>query len=201
MSYQPSLLDILSATSSLASGCGPTPCVAQGGPTTAPSGQVPALANLSARQAKAEGLLMSGTCGQRGRISLASTRLQLSLESRLQAHPAWSGSTLYTLTWKMRATPSGRPICALRASALHTSGSASGGLPTPSGTSNHGKNHVAGRLDEWGGSSNPFRGTEFGRLHLPSFECWMMGLPAAWQQLTPTVTRSSRRSRKPSLKL
>lgn len=30
-------------------------------------------------------------------------------------------------------------------------------LPTPSGTSNGGKNHVVGRLDEWGGSSNPWR--------------------------------------------
>ena len=64
----------------------------------------------------------------------------------------------------------------------------SGLLPTPSGTSNHGKNHVAGRLDEWGGSSNPFRGTPIGKVHCPSFEGWMMGYPEAWHQLTDTET-------------
>lgn len=69
-------------------------------------------------------------------------------------------------------------------------------LPTPSGTSNHGKNHVAGRLDEWGGSSNPFRGTPLGRVHCPSFEEWMMGYPAQWTALTSSETPSRPRSRK-----
>jgi hypothetical protein len=44
---------------------------------------------------------------------------------------ASSGSTLYTLTWKHRATPSGQQICALRASAPRTSDSGSTGWPTP----------------------------------------------------------------------
>lgn len=57
-------------------------------------------------------------------------------------------------------------------------------LPTPSGTSNHGKNHVSGRLDEWGGSSNLWRGTEIGKLHCPRFEEWMMGYPDRWTELT-----------------
>jgi hypothetical protein len=65
-----------------------------------------------------------------------------------------------------------------------TGGTGSGLLPTPSGTSNHGKNHVSGRLDEWGGSSNPFRGTEIGKLHSPRFEEWMMGFPDRWTELT-----------------
>lgn len=64
----------------------------------------------------------------------------------------------------------------------------SGLLPTPSGTSNHGKNHVSGRLDEWGGSSNPFRKTEIGKVHCASFEEWMMGWPAQWTVLTPLET-------------
>jgi len=58
-------------------------------------------------------------------------------------------------------------------------------LPTPSGTSNHGKNHVSGRLDEWGGSGNPWRGTEIGKLHCPRFEEWMMDWPDQWTALTP----------------
>lgn len=44
------------------------------------------------------------------------------------------GSTLYTLTWKDRVTPSGRLICALRASGRHISDNGSGlwGWPTAS---------------------------------------------------------------------
>jgi hypothetical protein len=41
------------------------------------------------------------------------------------------GGTLFTLTWKQRATPVGHSISALRASARRTSGSGSTGWPTP----------------------------------------------------------------------
>lgn len=61
-------------------------------------------------------------------------------------------------------------------------------LPTPSGTSNHGKNHVSGRLDEWGGSGNIWRKTEIGKLHCPRFEEWMMGWPDQWTALMPLET-------------
>lgn len=60
-------------------------------------------------------------------------------------------------------------------------------LPTPSGCRS-GKNHVVGRLDEWGGSSNPWRGTETGKTRSPSFEEWMMGWPIGWSALTPLET-------------
>lgn len=63
-----------------------------------------------------------------------------------------------------------------------------GSLPTPSGTSNHGRNHVSGRLDEWGGSSNPWRGTEIGKVHCASFEEWVMGWPVLGGELTPLGT-------------
>jgi hypothetical protein len=66
-----------------------------------------------------------------------------------------------------------------------------GYLPTPSGTSNHGKNHVSGRLDEWGGSSNPWRGTEIGKVHCAAFEEWMLGLPFKWTELTEYETPKS----------
>ena len=70
-------------------------------------------------------------------------------------------------------------------------------LPTPSGV-NGGKNHTVGRLDEWGGSSNPFRGTEIGKVRCASFEEWMMGLPIGWTELTASVMASFRKSRKRS---
>jgi len=65
--------------------------------------------------------------------------------------------------------------------------SASGLLPTPSGV-NAGKNHTMGRLDEWGGSSNIWRGTEIGKVRCASFEEWMMGWPTGWSALTPLGT-------------
>ena len=128
MSDQLSLLDLLSATSSPALASGLTPCAEPDGPMIVLYGQDHVLANLSARQAKDQGLMMSGTCGPRSTTSSASAALQSSLVSKLQAKTASVGSTLYTLTWKQRDTPAGRLISALRASARRISDSASGGL-------------------------------------------------------------------------
>ena len=90
-----------------------------------------ALASLSARQAKALGLLTSGTYGRTSTGLSSSAALQSSLASRLQARTASLGSTLYRLTWKDRATPAGQSIPALRASARRTSDSDCTGRPTP----------------------------------------------------------------------
>ena len=135
MSHQLNLLDLLNATSSPGSGSGPTPCAEPDGQTTVPYGQDHVRANLSARQAKEQGLMMSGTSGPRFTTSSASADLTSSLVSKLQAKTASVGSTLYSLTWKQRDTPAGRSISALRASVRRISASASGGLehgwPTP----------------------------------------------------------------------
>ena len=72
-------------------------------------------------------------------------------------------------------------------SARPTAGTECGYLPTPSGTRS-GKNHVVGRLDEWGGSSNPFRGTSLGNLRCVGFEEWMLGWPVGWSKPTPLET-------------
>lgn len=131
MSYQTSLLDIPSVISSPELESGHMPCDKPDGLTTDQFGQAPALANLSARQAKAAGLMTSGTYGQRSTISSASADLASYLESRLRARTDLLGSTLYKLTWKARATPSGRLIPALRASVRRTSDSDYIGWPTP----------------------------------------------------------------------
>lgn len=57
-------------------------------------------------------------------------------------------------------------------------------LPTPSGV-NGGRNHTMGRIDEWGGSSNPFRGTAIGSICCPEFEEMVMGWPLGWTEPTP----------------
>ena len=91
--------------------------------------------------------------------------------------------------WKVSVTPAGRHLLSLQMPLGHyTKGKGSGWLPTPSGCSNHGKNHVCGRLDEWGGSSNIWRGTEIGKISSPSFEEWMMGFPIGWTELTERET-------------
>ena len=65
MSDQMSFWDIPSATSSPALAGGPSPCGSPGGQMTALCGPDHAHASLSARQAKEQGFLMSGTCGLR----------------------------------------------------------------------------------------------------------------------------------------
>ena len=119
------------ATSSPASVSGPTPCAAPDGQTIDLFGPAPARANPSATQAKASGIKTSATYGRHGRGSSASADLSAFLASRLQATTALLGSTLFALTWKTRATPSGRLISALRASAHRTSGNGFGSWPTP----------------------------------------------------------------------
>lgn len=103
-----------SATFSQELASGRTPSVATTGENAIAFGRALAPANLSARQASSLGLTTSGTYGPLGSTSLRSDALQKSLASKLQARSR--GSILYATTWKVRVTPSGRPICALRAS-------------------------------------------------------------------------------------
>lgn len=131
MSLQMSLPLTLNVISSPVSGPGVTPSDKQDGPTIAQSGQVAAHANLSARQAKEQGLMTSGTYGQHSFGSSASVALRQSLASKLHQVMDSDGGILFRLTWKERVTPAGQTIYALRASGLHTSGSASTGWPTP----------------------------------------------------------------------
>ena len=76
--------------------------------------------------------------------------------------------------------------------ALATSAIASGSsLPTPSGV-NGGNNNTMGRVDEWGGSSNPLRGTVIGSMCLPEFEEMVMGWPVMWTAPMPYETAKFR---------
>ena len=131
MSFQLTLSGIVNATSSPGSEAGASPCDLPASPTIIRSGRDHALASLSARQAKAKGLLTSGTFGLPSSTSSRSAALSASLASRLQAVTASHGSTLYRLTWKAWATPAGRSLLLLRASARRTSESVFTGWPTP----------------------------------------------------------------------
>jgi len=121
----------LKPISSPVSASGPTPCAPLAGQTTAPSGPDPAPASPLAPPVEGLAPPTSGTCGQSSTASSRSAALQSSLESRLRARLAETGSTLFGLTWKAWDMQSGRPILARRASARRTSDSAYGGWPTP----------------------------------------------------------------------
>lgn len=120
-----------SAISSPASASGRMPFDAPAGQMTDLFGPVPAPANLSPRQAKELRLMTSGTSGLPGTGSSKSAALQRSLVSRLQARTQSLGSTLFRLTWKPWALPSGRSLSRLRASVLRTSVTEHTSWPTP----------------------------------------------------------------------
>ena len=128
------LTDTHSAISLQVLESGPTPFGSQAGQMIDLFGQVPVRANLSARQAKALGLMTSGTSGPPSTTSSESDALQKFLESRLQAKTLTLGSTLYALTWKPWVTASGRSRFRLRASVRRTSETGFTGWPTPSST-------------------------------------------------------------------
>lgn len=148
MSNLPNWWAMHSVTSSPVSGDGATPCDWLDGPTTEQCGPVVAPVSPSAQQVANEALKILGTSGPRGFVSFESARLQSSLESRLRALLASRGSTLFTLTWKDRHTPSRLRICALRASARRTSDSGSTGWPSPmAGTPAQNGYNEAGNTD------------------------------------------------------
>jgi len=107
-------------------------------------GPVPAHVNLSARQAKNQGLMTSGTYGQAGfGLSLNAAR-ERSLENRLQA--LCPGSTLFAQTWKRKTTPHGRSLLAHTASAPRTSANDCTSWPTATvNDSRNGRNLTANR--------------------------------------------------------
>lgn len=183
-----------------------------GGQMTVPSGRLHVLANLSPLQAKKMGLKTSGTYGLPSITSSLSMNLNQFLANRLQAKMALNGSTLYRLTWKRRAMPSGRQIYALRASVLRTSGSALTGWVTPSARDWKDTPGMAtvrpdgrSRLDQLPRQVTLITGTRLlangftengciarttaGDLLNPEHSRWLMGIPPAWTSCMRLATR------------
>ena len=110
---------------------GPSPSGSPDGPTISASGPALVLASLSALPVAAPESPTLGTCGPSGSGSSETDCPLSSLGSRLRARLDGRGSILYRLTWKAWATPSGRSISALRASARRTSASGSTSWRSP----------------------------------------------------------------------
>ena len=109
---------------------GATPCALPDGPTTDLFGRAVAHASPSAPQAPKKAPLMIDTSGLSGSISSASAALESSLVSRLKQRLTTDGSILFNLIWKVKATPAGRQVYRLRASARRTLDNDCGSWPT-----------------------------------------------------------------------
>ena len=94
-------------------------------------GQVPVPASPSAPPERARRPMTHVICGLRGFLSSASAELQQSLESRLRRQLDGAGSTLFSLIWKRKATPAGRPYYQLAVLGHRISGNGFGSWPTP----------------------------------------------------------------------
>ena len=130
MLTQVSLSDTCSATSSPVLVAGATLCALPDGPTTDLFGRAVAHANHSAPQAPKKAPLMIDTSGLSGSISSASAALESSLVSKLKQRLTTDGSILFNLIWKVKATPAGRQVYRLRASARRISDNDYGSWPT-----------------------------------------------------------------------
>jgi hypothetical protein len=217
MSVQATCSDIHSATSLQESGFGPLLCGVQDGPMIGQSGPDHVRASLSARQAKARGLLTSGTYGPPSTISFPVGSLQSCLESRLRARTRTLGSTLYKLTWKPWVTPSGVSRSRLRASVLHTSETDRTGWPTTTRDWKDGGNPdvnvplnaLLGRVAWLAGWTTPQAHDVSGRsenqkqIHGTKHGCACLVRDAkfaGWQTPTSDMsTRGRKRSNKPNL--
>ncbi len=150
MSHLQTLPDTHSVISSQALASGHSPYVEQDGQMTFLYGPAVARASLSARQALELGLMTRATSGPVLPGSSKSAALQSSLESRLQVKLSSLGSTLYKLTWKQWATPSGVCRFRLRASVLRTSEIVRTGWGTPAvADDNHSRRTYESMVTEW----------------------------------------------------
>lgn len=131
MSGRPISTVIASVISSQESAAGASPCDLPAGTMIDLFGQVHAPASPSQPPERARRPMTNVTCGLRGFLSSESGALQSSLESRLRRRLDGAGSMLFSLTWKQKATPAGRPYCQLAASVRPISETEFGSWPTP----------------------------------------------------------------------
>lgn len=145
------------STSSPGSADGQRPSESPGGRQTSPSGPAAPHASLSASPGKDSAKMIPGTSlptlrgwsglgapscclANRSLAQRFSARFQRQLTDRLQQRLHGHGAMIYKTVWKVRVTPMGRQICALRASALRTLDSVSfsalfAGMPSGSSVS------------------------------------------------------------------
>lgn len=189
MSKQTNSVNMSSATFSLESEDGRSPCALPDGQTNRQSGPAPAHANRSASPGRGKWTKTSATYGPLFEPPSPSASLQLSLESKLQARMAGFGSPEYELTWKHWDMVSGPPICALRASLRRWSASGCTGWPRMTVADAHGRGYQYDRHDK----TKP-------RLSLLGMAKVMSGVPVlGWSR--PLVPNGGRRPKGGSMSI
>lgn len=178
--------DSLSSTLSPALPDGPMPCALPDGPMTDLFGQAlvpvsPSVRRLEAGTLAGKTIAISGPLGD---ASSLNARLALSLASRLPL--PGTGSMASAMTWKAWVTPSGRRFSrlAVSVSTMRALGFSLFATPTASA------NQSCRSMQKWPGCR--------GIVVTPGVWRRRMGLPIDWQVCAPTVTRSSRPSRRNS---
>ena len=129
-------LELCKRTSSRALADGRLRCDSSDGRTTSPSGQAPRHANRSAPLVNVVGQKTSVTSRPSGLNLSGNADLQSYLANKLQRlRGATVGWMIYSMHWKVKATPAGRSYCQLVASARRMSASdcslVLSGYPTP----------------------------------------------------------------------
>lgn len=194
-------------TSSPASVDGLEPSELLASPMIIPSGRAPAPVSRFRSLDSDKAMPTNDTSGPLFTASSPSARLQLSLENKLRARMDVNGSLEYALTWKHWDMPAGPPICALRASGRHKSGSGFIGWPTVRASDRGPRNpETARRKLKSDGRTRHHRiedlltalGTVTGYPN-PTFLLWLMGFPASWEEFAPVEMRSTRKSARNSL--
>lgn len=141
MSLQLNLRLTLNTTSLPGLEDGPMRLGSQDGLTTDRSPQEAAHVSLIPRQARAKGLLTSGTCGPRSFGTSNSYALQSSLVSKLHQRLPLTGGILWHLIWSQRTTPQQRLIYHLRALEPHTVDKGCSGWLTPTVQDSNGRTY------------------------------------------------------------
>lgn len=179
------------------------------------SGQDHHLASRLALPVSLSDLTTIDTLPQHFSGSSESASLNCCLESRLQQQLGSTGSILYSLTWKTKATPAGRQYCQLAASALHRKGKESSlargwATPTARGWKDYGdlsktfyrkdgkfRNDTLYRqmwLHVYGIHGNPTM-EQIRKLesYQADFARQLMGYPQEWDDCAVTAMPSSRK--------
>jgi hypothetical protein len=170
-------------------------------------GQDHALANPSQPPEKAKHQAMNATSGPLGLNLSELADRQSSLANRLKRQLDGAGSTLFTLTWRKKATPLGRPYYQLAASGLPIAVHAYGSSPPTllNRDYRHGMSQAkleARMQNPRGVNLNEFMQRAIGRPGKlsPAFGLSWMGYPQEWLNCAPQAMRLSRKSRQSSSK-